>query len=79
MPKKQYKHPLPGAPLSTKPSRQSTEGYAQGSRLSASGVQAMNEMVMQNNTWVYLGSGRRVGVIPYVLLCFVIAISNNVL
>jgi hypothetical protein len=33
------------------------------------GVQATNEMVMQN----------RVGVIPYVLLCFVIAVSNNVL
>jgi hypothetical protein len=43
------------------------------------GVQATNEMVMQNNTRVYLGSGHRVGVIPYVLLCFVIAISNNVL
>jgi hypothetical protein len=43
------------------------------------GVQATNEMVMQNNTWVYLGSGRRVGVIPYVLLCLVIAVSNNVL
>jgi hypothetical protein len=43
------------------------------------GVQATNEMVMQNNTRVYPGSGRRVGVIPYVLLCFVIAISNNVL
>jgi hypothetical protein len=43
------------------------------------GVQAMNEMVMQDNTRVYLGSGRRVGVIPYVLLCFVIAVSNNVL
>jgi hypothetical protein len=42
-------------------------------------VQATNEMVMQNNTRVYLGSGRRVGIIPYVLLCFVIAISNNVL
>jgi hypothetical protein len=26
--------PLPGAPLSTKPGRQSTEGYAQGSDLS---------------------------------------------
>jgi hypothetical protein len=43
------------------------------------GVQAMNEMVMQDNTRVYPGSGRRVGVIPYVLLCFVIAVSNNVL
>jgi hypothetical protein len=43
------------------------------------GVQATNEMVMQNNTWVYLGSGRHVGVIPYVLLYFVIAVSNNVL
>jgi hypothetical protein len=43
------------------------------------GVQATNEMVMQDNTWVYPGSGRRVGVIPYVLLCFVIAVSNNVL
>jgi hypothetical protein len=42
------------------------------------GVQATNEMVMQNNTWVYPGSGRRVGVTPYVLL-FVIAVSNNVL
>jgi hypothetical protein len=42
-------------------------------------VQATNEMVMQNNTQVYLGSGRRVGIIPYVLLCFVIAVSNNVL
>ena len=28
-------HPLPGAPLSTKYGRQSTYGYAQGSRLSA--------------------------------------------
>jgi hypothetical protein len=36
-------------------------------------------MVMQNNTRDYLGSGRRVGVIPYVLLFFVIAILNNVL
>jgi hypothetical protein len=43
------------------------------------GVQATNEMVMQNNTRVYLGSGHRVGVIPYVLLYFVIAVSNNVL
>jgi hypothetical protein len=43
------------------------------------GVQATNEMVMQDNTRVYLGSGRHVGVIPYVLLCFVIAVSNNVL
>jgi hypothetical protein len=39
----------------------------------------MNKMVMQNNMRVYLGLGRRVGVIPYVLLCFVIAVSNNVL
>jgi hypothetical protein len=43
------------------------------------GVQATNEMVMQNNTRVYPGSGRRVGVIPYVLLCFVIVVSNNIL
>jgi hypothetical protein len=43
------------------------------------GVQATNEMVMQNNTRVYPGLGRRVGVIPYVLLCFVIVVSNNVL
>jgi hypothetical protein len=43
------------------------------------GVQAMNEMVMQNNTRVYLGSGRHVGIIPYALLYFVIAVSNNVL
>jgi hypothetical protein len=43
------------------------------------GVQATNEMVMQNNMRVYPGSGRRVGVIPYVLLCFVIDVSNNVL
>jgi hypothetical protein len=43
------------------------------------GVQAMNEMVMQNNTRVYLGLGRRVGVIPYVLLCYIIVVSNNVL
>jgi hypothetical protein len=43
------------------------------------GVQATNEMVMQDNTRVYPGSGHCVGVIPYVMLCFVIAISNNVL
>jgi hypothetical protein len=43
------------------------------------GVQDTNEMVMQDNTRVYLGLGRCVGVIPYVLLCFVIAVSNNVL
>jgi hypothetical protein len=43
------------------------------------GVQATNEMVMQNNTQVYPGSGRCVGVIPYALLCFVIAVLNNVL
>jgi hypothetical protein len=43
------------------------------------GVQATNEMVMQNNMRVYQGSGRRVGVIPYVLLCFVIVVLNNVL
>jgi hypothetical protein len=36
-------------------------------------------MVMQDNTRVYPGSGRRVGVIPYVLLYFVIDVSNNVL
>jgi hypothetical protein len=42
-------------------------------------VQATNEMVMQDNTRVDPGSGRRVGVIPYVLLYFVIAVSNNVL
>jgi hypothetical protein len=39
----------------------------------------MNEMVMQNNMRVYPGSGRRVGVIPYIMLCFVIAVLNNVL
>jgi hypothetical protein len=43
------------------------------------GVQATNEMVMQNNTQVYPGSGRRVDVIPYVLLCFVIVVLNNIL
>jgi hypothetical protein len=43
------------------------------------GVQATNEMVMQNNTGFYPGSGRYVGVIPYVLLCFIIVVSNNVL
>jgi hypothetical protein len=43
------------------------------------GVQTTNEMVMQNNTRVYPGLGRRVSVIPYVLLCFVIVVSNNVL
>jgi hypothetical protein len=43
------------------------------------GVQATNEMVMQNNMRVYPGSGRHVGVTPYVLLYFVIAVSNNVL
>jgi hypothetical protein len=43
------------------------------------GAQATNEMVMHNNMRVYPGSGRRVGVIPYVLLCFVIIVSNNVL
>jgi hypothetical protein len=32
------------------------------------GVQATNEMVMQNNPRVYLGLGRRMGVIPYILL-----------
>jgi hypothetical protein len=42
-------------------------------------VQATNEMVMQNNTRVYPGSGRRVGVISYVLLCFFVTVSNNVL
>jgi hypothetical protein len=42
-------------------------------------VQATNEMVMQNNTRVYLGLGHRVGVTPYVLLCFVIDVLNNVL
>jgi hypothetical protein len=35
--------------------------------------------VMQNKTQVYPGSGHHVGVIPYILLCFVIAVSNNVL
>jgi hypothetical protein len=39
----------------------------------------MNEMVMQNNTQVYPGSSHRVAMIPYVLLCFVIAVSNNIL
>jgi hypothetical protein len=39
----------------------------------------MNEMVMQNNMRVYPGLGRRVGVIPYVLLYFVIVVYNNVL
>jgi hypothetical protein len=34
LPEKQYAHPLPGAPLSTKRGRQSTKGYAQGSDLS---------------------------------------------
>jgi hypothetical protein len=43
------------------------------------GVQATNEMVMQNNMRVYPGSGHHMGVIPYVLVCFVIAVSNNVL
>jgi hypothetical protein len=43
------------------------------------GVQATNEMVMQDNMRVYPGSGHRVGAIPYVLLCFVIVVSNNVL
>jgi hypothetical protein len=65
--------------LSTKPGRQSMRGMPKVVDCWQTGVQAMNEMVMQNNTWVYPGSGRRVGVIPYVLLCFVIAVSNNVL
>jgi hypothetical protein len=39
----------------------------------------MNEMVMQNNTRVYPGSGHRVDVIPYVMLYFVIVVSSNVL
>jgi hypothetical protein len=43
------------------------------------GVQATNEMVMQNNMLVYPGLGHRVGVIPYVLLYFVVAVLNNVL
>jgi hypothetical protein len=43
------------------------------------GVQATNEMVMQNNTRVYPSLGHRVGVTPYILLCFVIVVSNNVL
>jgi hypothetical protein len=43
------------------------------------GVQATNEMVMQDNMRVYPSSGHRVGVIPYILLCIVIAVSNNVL
>jgi hypothetical protein len=43
------------------------------------GVQATNEMVMQNNTRVYPDSCHRVGVIPYILLCFVIVVPNNVL
>jgi hypothetical protein len=43
------------------------------------GVQAMNEMVMQSNMRVYLGLGRHVGIIPYALLCFIIVVSNNVL
>jgi hypothetical protein len=43
------------------------------------GVQATNEMVMQNNTRVYPGSGRHVGVIPYVLLYFIITDLNNIL
>jgi hypothetical protein len=41
------------------------------------GVQATNEMVMQDNMRVYPGIGRPMGVIPYVLLCFVIVVLNN--
>jgi hypothetical protein len=74
-----YAHPLPGAPLSIKPGRQSTEGMPKVVDCRQTGVQAMNKMVMQNNTRVYPCSGRRVGVIPYVMFCFVIAVSNNVL
>jgi hypothetical protein len=43
------------------------------------GVQATNEMVMQSNTRVYPSSGHRVGLTPYVLLSFVIDVSNNAL
>jgi hypothetical protein len=58
--------------VSTKPGRQSTEGYAQGSRLRQTGVQATNEMVMQNNTQVYPGSGRPCGrnTLRPALLCY---------
>ena len=51
---KLYAHPLPGAPLSTKASRQSTLGYTHGSSLSVDGAQTTNLMVTQDTDKVFI-------------------------
>jgi hypothetical protein len=65
--------------MSTKPGRQSTEGYAHGSRLLVDMCASHERDGNAERHVVYPGLGCCVGIIPYVLLCFVIAISNNVL
>jgi len=49
-----HAHPLPGAPLSTKASRQSTLGYTHGSSLSVDGAQITNSMVTQDTDKLFI-------------------------
>ena len=64
--------------MSTKPGRQSTEGYTHGSRLNGRGARNWNQMVTDAETVIQTGSGRQVDVIPYVLcLWWIILIMSD--
>ena len=65
-------HPLPGAPLSTKASRQSTLGYTYGSSLSVDGAQATNLMVTQDTDKVFIQVRPPCGRNTYVLCLIVL-------
>jgi len=67
-----YAHPLPGAPLSTKASRQSTLGYTHGSSLSVDGAQATNSMVTQDTDKVFIQVRSPCGRNTYVLRLIVL-------
>jgi len=71
-----YAHPLPGAPLSTKVSRQSTIGYTHGSRLSVDGAQATNSMVTQDTDKVFIQvrppCGRNTYVLRLIVLLWIV-------
>jgi len=64
--------PLPGAPLSTKASRQSTLGYSHGSSLSVDSAQATNLMVTQDTDKVFIQVRSPCGRNTYVLRLIVL-------
>ena len=70
--KRVYAHPLPGAPLLTKASRQSTLGYTHGSSLSVDGAQATNLMVTQDTDKVFIQVWPPCGCNTYVLCLIVL-------